>query len=413
MIFDLLEAEDIRYGSPLGYNEPAGPYVGVRERLDYPQLRGARAKSERRRGDTRIVSGQEYRSSTYGHLNLFFRDDLVLEGQSLNANDWPLYGLIARETKRRGGFAIMAHGGYAQSIYADYVQGDLDGVELLQFGVYRGIEIDDWYRILNIGYRFPCVGASDYPACRKLGDCVTYVARSGSETPDFAGWLRGSAQGRSFVTTGPLLLLEVDGQRSGALIQKKGAAPHKVKARVRVISTVAPVTNLQLIVNGQIVEERKFPASEGQGDWLELTREVSLDASSWIAARAFGTAATGSPDAESHTNPVYVYLDGKAPFHRADLETLVGKLDGQIEKHRTRNFAEKPKVLDYFQKSREILLKIRDQGGLGAEGVPAAWIDAATPAPATRIDPTARTHTKEELERVLEAAAAQETRRRR
>ena len=71
----------------------------------------------------------------------------------------------------QGGFAIYAHGGYAQAIYADFVQKDVDAVELLQFGVYRGIELADWYRILNIGYRFPCVGASDYPACRKLGDC--------------------------------------------------------------------------------------------------------------------------------------------------------------------------------------------------------------------------------------------------
>ncbi|WP_254053399.1 PVC-type heme-binding CxxCH protein [Singulisphaera sp. GP187] len=442
VIFDLLEAEDIRYGSPLGYNEPAGPYVGVRERLDYPQLRGLGSKSERRRGDFRILSGQEYRSSTYGHLNLFLRDDLVLEGQSLNANNWPLYGLVSRETRRhgqrtsncpcfqgkvgrlaseeadflrqnsqktldfkqfdvrwpwtrrRGGFAIMAHGGYAQSIYADYVQGDLDGVELLQFGVYRGIGIDDWYRILNIGYRFPCVGASDYPACRKLGDSITYSARNGADAPDFAGWLRATSEGRSFVTTGPLLLLEVDGQRPGALIQNEGTAPRKVRAQVRVLSAVAPVTNLQLIVNGRVLEELKIPAHQGQGNWLELNREVALESSSWIAARAFGTASTGSPDAESHTNPVYVYLDGKAPFNRSDLDTLVGKLDGQMETHRTRDFPEKAKVLDYFQKSRDILTKIRERGGLGAEGVPAAWIEAETPA---RIDPSARTHTKEAL----------------
>ena len=72
-------------------------------------------------------------------------------------------------------------------------------VELLQFGVYRGIELAGWYDILNIGYRFPCVGASDYPACRKLGDCQTYVSlerssrfcRAGSKPPR-----RGAASSR-------------------------------------------------------------------------------------------------------------------------------------------------------------------------------------------------------------------------
>ncbi len=98
-----------------------------------------------------------------------------LKGKKVIADNWPLYGSLGRETRRQGGFAIHAHGGYSQAIYADFVQKNVDAVELLQFGVYRGIELADWYHILNIGYRFPCVGASDYPACRKLGDCQTYV----------------------------------------------------------------------------------------------------------------------------------------------------------------------------------------------------------------------------------------------
>ncbi len=175
IILDLLEAEDIHFGSILAYNEPAGPYTGVMETMDAPQLRGLGKASVVRRGETWIASGQEYRSTTYGHLNLFWRDDLVLKGQKVNANNWPLYGALGRETRHQGGFAIHAHGGYAQAIYADFVQKNVDAVELLQFGVYRGIELADWYHILNIGYRFPCVGASDYPACRKLGDCRTYA----------------------------------------------------------------------------------------------------------------------------------------------------------------------------------------------------------------------------------------------
>src|SRR5689334_13561477 len=34
LIFDLMEAEDIRFGATLMYNEPAGPYTGIREKLD-------------------------------------------------------------------------------------------------------------------------------------------------------------------------------------------------------------------------------------------------------------------------------------------------------------------------------------------------------------------------------------------
>jgi len=404
LIFDLLEAEDIRYGAVLAYNESVGPYTAIRERLGTPQLRGLGAASERRRGDYHMLSGQEHRSRTYGHLNLLLRDDLVREGESFNADNAPHYGLIGHETRARGGYAFSAHGGYAQSIYADVVQGDVHGVELLQFGVYRGIELDDWYRILNIGFRLPCLGSSDYPACRKLGDCVTYVRRDRPEGPEpnFAGWLQGCALGRSFVTTGPLLLLDVDGQEPGALVAKTGPGPHKVTARVRTLSLVAPVTSLQLIVNGRVVEDLSVPASQGQGNWIELSRALDLTSSSWVAARASAKSGTGAPDAEAHTNPVFVHLDGRSPYDRESLDRLVEKLDGQMAAHRARDFPEKAQVLDYFQASRDILIQIRAAGGLPSGGVPHAWLDDPSRA---GFDPAARAHTDAELAAFLRPVA--------
>ena len=35
----------------------------------------------------------------------------------------------------------------------------------------------------------------------------------------------------------------------------------------------------------------------------------------------------GAPDAESHTNPVYVYLDNAAPYQQESLDVLVAQLD--------------------------------------------------------------------------------------
>ena len=61
--------------------------------------------------------------------------------------------------------------------------------------------------------------------------------------------------------------------------------------------------------------------------------------------------------------------------------------------HRKRSFAEKARVLDYFQKSRDILLRIRQAGGLPAGGIPDPWIEDG-PA-AARIDPSLRMHQDE------------------
>ena len=87
----------------------------------------------------------------------------MLKGQKTNANNWPLYSTLARETKNLGGIAIYAHGGYAQAIYGDFVRRNVSAVEMLQFGTYRGIELADWYHILNISYRFPCLGGKRLP----------------------------------------------------------------------------------------------------------------------------------------------------------------------------------------------------------------------------------------------------------
>jgi putative membrane-bound dehydrogenase-like protein len=400
VILDLLDAEDIHFGSILAYNEPAGPYTGAMETMDAPQLRGLGKASVRHRGETWIASGQEYRSRTYGHLNLFGRDDLVLKGQKVDADNWPLYGALGRETSQGGGFAIHAHGGYAQAIYADFVQRNVDAVELLQFGVYRGIELADWYHILNIGYRFPCLGASDYPACRKLGDCLTYV--HSRQKPDYDTWLKGAAEGRGFVTSGPLLLLEIDGERPGRIIRKAGAGAHRVRVRVRATCEVAPIEAVQLIVNGKVINERAVPTEKGRGVWIALDLRIALDRSSWIAARAFSKAPSGAPDAEAHTNPVYVYLDGKAPYDRDSLDRLVARIDEQMAVHRKRTFAEKAPVLDYFQKSRDILLRIRREGGLPADGVPDAWIADA----AASVDASRRTIADPVLEKFLEPLPA-------
>jgi len=408
VILDLLEAEDIHYTTALAYNEPPGTYVGLMDKMTTPQHRGLGQRSVLARGDYAVVSAQEYRSSTYGHINLFWLDRLVLEGQSLDANNWPPFGHVARDARASGGIAFYAHGGYAQEIYADVVQGNVDGVELLQFGVYRGIGLIDWYRMLNSGFRVPANGASDYPACRKLGDCKTYVyvsndadvrrgspdpaetadrkvsvvARSGDRPqqespaadhprpPKTEAWLRAMADGRSFFTTGPMLLLDVDGNKPGARIEKQGDGPHIVTARVRVRSEVAPVTNVQLVVNGRILREMNVPAAEREGSWLEFERQVELAKSAWIAARAFSLSPLGTPDAEAHTNPVYVYVNGKAPYDRESLDGLLAQIDKQIAVHKKRKFAEKDKILAYFDHSRDILLKIRESGGAPAQGHP-------------------------------------------
>lgn len=399
-IFDLLECEDTHFGTVLAYNEPPGPYNGLMKHLDSPQMFGLGRRSIATRGEYSIVSGQEYRSGHYGHLNLFLLDSLVLDGQSLDADRWPLFGLVARTARELGGIAFYAHGGYAQEIYADVAQGDVDGVELLQHGAYRGIGLIGWYHMLNAGFRVPANGAADYPACRMLSDCKTYVYAE--RRPTMEEWLHGMAEGRSFFTSGPFLLMEVDGQRPGAIIEKQRAGAARVKVKIRVRSEVAPATNVQLVANGRIVDQLAVPASQGQGSWIELEREIELVESAWIAARAFSLSPLGTPDADAHTNPVYVYLNRKAPYDRESLDGWLAALDQQIAIHTDRKFDGQAKVLDYFERSRDILTKIRAAGGVPSAGHPS---DIAAELPAID-DASVRQHSDDMLKAILKPVPA-------
>jgi hypothetical protein len=166
------------------------------------------------------------------------------------------------------------------------------------------------------------------------------------------------------------LLLEVDGKRPGSQIDKSGLGPHKVTARVRVRCEVTPVTHLELVANGRVLRRMEVPPSVAQGQWLEMEEAIGLDKSAWIAARAWSLSPLGTPDAESHTNPVYVCVDGRAPYESLSLDRLVAAIDKQIAVHRKRNFAEQARVIAYFEQAREKLLKIRAAGGTAAPAKP-------------------------------------------
>ncbi|MCZ6673014.1 MAG: CehA/McbA family metallohydrolase, partial [Verrucomicrobia bacterium] len=314
-------------------------------------------ESVRNRGIYGIVSAQEYRSQDYGHICLLMHDKLPLEGAKVNPNNWPVFGQVSQMIREHGGYAFHAHGGASKEIYADYVQGTTDGVELLQMAHYRGIGLEGWYRILNIGFRFPGVAGSDFPYVRALGDCRTYVYSE--ERPSFSTWARRAAEGRSFFTSGPLLLLEVNGKRPGDIIDFEDGLPQPVSVQLKVRSEVTPVQYLELILNGKTFERWTLPSgSENLGVWHQRQVDLGIEKPSWIAARAYGVSATGRSDAEAHTNPVYMYHQGRKPFQATDVDWLAEKLEGQISKLSQRTFPEKAQALEFFNESRRQLLDL-------------------------------------------------------
>jgi hypothetical protein len=351
--FDLIAAEDLRFAHILCMNEPA-TYQPLMDQQIWHQMQGIGAKSERRRGIYSLMSGQEYRSTAFGHMCLLGASRLVdANGLKTDPNRWPVFGVVADEARGIDGVAFHAHGGYELEIYADFAQRATDGVELLQFAEYRGIGLQGWYHILNAGFRFPALGASDYPYCRALGDCRTYAYLN----PDshLQDWNKAIADGKSFFTTGPLLELHVNEEGPGNEV--KLTSPDKLNIRIRLQSLVCPVETLQLIVDGK-VHQTWDVSKEQAGKRYEVEADLNVTKSTWIAARAFGKSPSQRENSEAHTNPVYVTVRDLPIRQRASVEWLIQKLDHQTGIQAARTFPERDKVLEYFRRSREVLEKL-------------------------------------------------------
>ena len=350
---DLAAVEDIRFAHILCMNDTRF-YKPTMDQQIWFQNSGLGKKSERSRGIYNISSGQEYRCGTFGHICLVGGSRLVdADGLQTNPNNWPVFGMVGDETRSIGGYSFHAHGGYEREIYADFVQQATDGVELLQFAVYRGIALEGWYHILNAGFRFPAVGASDYPYCRALGDCRTYVYL-GAKQPSFDNWNKAAAEGHSFFTTGPLLEVSVNGKRPGETVELN-KQKQSLSVTIQLTSPVAAVDEIHLIEAGQIKAKKKLKGNQ-RTEPLTWNIELLISESTWVAVRAFSKSQSNRENVEAHTNPVYVSLNGGKPFHRDSVMWLIKKLDERIAFHSGRNFKEKQKVLAYFNKSRKMLL---------------------------------------------------------
>lgn len=337
-LLTLTSARDIRYAFSLSMNTRG--YSLGKAFESWHQAHGLGDGSVRNRGSYFLTSGQEYRTRTLGHVTVVMARDYVPGvGHTPNTDRGPSLGVIADQARELGGVIGLNHGGYTR-LEADSLAlaGKMDFLELLQFGGYRGLGLDGWYDFLNLGFRWPMAGASDYPATRELGDCITYVRASEPPTP--RGFMEGLLRGESFATSGPMLLVSVNGKQPGESILAEGKTRLELQVEVQVSSPLYPVRYVDLIRNGRVVY-RDF-AGEGRSYW-ELSRRIEASSSGWVAVRAYSDAGT-----EAHTNPVYVYLDGKLPFDDDACGQILARLDSSIRAipaesvlHRVRNLRDR------------------------------------------------------------------------
>jgi hypothetical protein len=190
----------------------------------------------------------------------------------------------------------------------------------------------NYYALLNCGFRLrPTAGTASGVHPVPLGFGRVYVHLD--EALSYEAWMRGLDKGRSFVTTGPMLFAQVNGQHPGHIFKHDNADRHTYRVTGRVRSAV-PIDGVEIVINGNIktVATSNQEISE-QGFECPIDVELKLDESSWLAVRCFER----RPDKRvrfAHTAPFHIEVPGKPLRPRkVEIDFLISRIEGELSRH--------------------------------------------------------------------------------
>ena len=182
-----------------------------------------------------------------------------------------------------------------------------------------------YYRFLNCGFRLAATGGSAMGVMPvPLGYSRTYAKLDGPLTE--AGYLAAIRAGRTFATSGPMLILTANGVDCGSEISystNRGKSI-AVKAELR---SIQPVDSLELISNANVIKKidlKNRTPSPVLDESIVLAFEPHR--SGWVAARAIFTGPDGHLR-QAHTSPVYITVDGKPAASKTDAEYMIHWID--------------------------------------------------------------------------------------
>ena len=186
-----------------------------------------------------------------------------------------------------------------------------------------------YYALLNCGFRLrPAAGTANGVHPVSLGFSRVYVQLHGPFS--FDAWMRGLAEGRSFVTTGPMMLAKAEGQWPGAsFLVANGSKNHALDC---LVLSEQPLETIELIVNGMVTQRFDPQNTKTRAGSFEsrVAAQFKPNISSWLAWRSFEK----RPDNRfrfAHTAPWHFEIPGQ-PLRprRVEAEWLVARVKEEI-----------------------------------------------------------------------------------
>ncbi|HET7771052.1 MAG TPA: CehA/McbA family metallohydrolase [Chloroflexota bacterium] len=288
------------------------------------------------RDETLVWVGTENRQHLLGHMSLLgIKGEPVFPMTTGGPNEsylgdptWTTLAEWSDEARRKDGVVVIPHfpNPYCE-VTADILLGKIDAVELNMQS--WPLQLHEWYRYLNCGYRVAAVGGTDkMGAYMPVGAIRTYALVEDGQPLSFEAWATAVKRGRTFTTTGPLVDFTLEGHVPGDDVQlPAGGGTLHVSARAE---SIVPFHALEIVVNGRVVASQR--ADEGTYR-ASIEQAIQLPGSGWVAARVASRMDRwiGSPRlVAAHTTPVYVVAGGQELFSPSDASYMLEILEGGL-----------------------------------------------------------------------------------
>ena len=289
-------------------------------------------------GEWLVRVGTENRQHVLGHISLLGYNGNMIAPMTTGGPDESALGdpveilLIewARLCREQGGIAVFPHFPEPRAENAAaIIEGAIDAVEMASSGFHGGginpYSLSDWYRYLNCGYFCPAVGGTDkMSATMLLGAIRTYARLPEGREFDYEAWKDAIRSGHTFVTFGPLMEFAVEGKPPGGSIHMQHGGG-TVNVSYQLASVTIPMTRVDLVMNGEIVESRKLKPDADQGYW-----PVKVKRSSWVALLVRGQYKDQPERIAAHSSPVMIPLEDSHFYSQADALTILEQIEGAI-----------------------------------------------------------------------------------
>jgi hypothetical protein len=205
-----------------------------------------------------------------------------------------------------------------------------------------------YYHMLNAGLRLPpSAGSASGVLPNPVGYNRVYVHLDDSFTYD--SWFINLSRGRCFVTNGPLLLVTIDGEQPGAIINLQPGERRTVRIEIELTSQ-DPVRQLALIKNGKVAHTIDCSDEQTQRHSVDF----SVDGPSWVLVRAI--ADVNHTFRFATTAPWFVEVpDVQHHISRASVQFFLNWVEERINRVRSniKDESRRERVLVWHESARQ------------------------------------------------------------